>query len=266
MVTGHDRVRAELEAVLPYPAVLLFGPAHTGKYTLACYLAAHHAHPADKIEFPRLTVDAARLASGFLRLVPRGGQVKVIAISLDGATGAAQHALLKALEEPPPYGRFVLAASTTVLPTVASRCVIRRTGFLSDAESAEVITAGGVSRDQAVRLAAAARGAPGEVMAGWDLGKARQSVSGLADAAARGDVVAVDRVLRSWDAAEDWLMRRMLAAAACGRPDPLFSVQARPGRRAARRAIARLSRVPDARPHLAARIVAAALEEGTGHG
>jgi DNA polymerase III delta prime subunit len=267
VISGHERVRAELERELPFPAVLLLGPESTGKYLLATHLAGHHAGPGDRLAVSKLTVDAAREAARFLRTVPRRGTAKVVAAGLDGAIPAAQHVLLKVLEEPPSYGRFVLVSSRLPLPTVVSRCVIRRTGLLADAEVAEVLMGKGLAKDMASRLAGAAHGQVGQVLeAGGDLGRARQAVAGVAAAAARGDADALARLLTGWGELEDWLLRQMLAAAASGRPDPLFSAAQRPPRRAARRAVARLSRAAQARPQLAVRIAVMALEEESGRG
>jgi hypothetical protein len=48
--------------------------------------------------------------------------LRVIMLSLDGASDRVQDMLLKVLEEPPETTRFVLAATRSPLPTVVSRC------------------------------------------------------------------------------------------------------------------------------------------------
>lgn len=267
MIAGHARVRAELERELPFPAVMLIGPESTGKYLLAAHLAGLHAGPGDRMAVPRMTVDAAREAARFLHTVPRGGPVKVVAAGLDGASGAAQHVLLKVLEEPPPYGRFILTASSLPLPTVVSRCVIRRTGLLADGEVADVLAGKGIARSVADRLAGVAHGQVDVVLeAGTDIGRATQTVAGVVAAARHGDADVLARLLKGWGEKEDWLLRHMLAAAASGRPDPLFAAAQRPARKAARLAVARLSRAAQARPALAVRIAVMALEEESGRG
>ena len=50
-----------------------------------------------------------------------------VLLGIDTATSAAQNALLKLVEEPPPHTQFLLVAKSlsSVLPTIQSRCVIQ---------------------------------------------------------------------------------------------------------------------------------------------
>lgn len=75
----------------------------------------------DVFQVNELTADSARLVVNFDQHA-RGWQ-RLIIISMDGATEAAQHILLKTLEEP--RARFILLASVLPLPTVVSRCQVR---------------------------------------------------------------------------------------------------------------------------------------------
>jgi len=62
-----------------------------------------------------------------VEIKPYSSNYKVFIIeNADLMTVAAQNALLKSLEEPPPYGVFLLLAENadTLLPTVLSRCVV----------------------------------------------------------------------------------------------------------------------------------------------
>lgn len=52
----------------------------------------------------------------------------VYLIRLDGAGVAAQNMLLKALEEPPPWARFILTSVREPLQTIVSRCQVLRIG------------------------------------------------------------------------------------------------------------------------------------------
>jgi hypothetical protein len=70
----------------------------------------------------KLDAESARHVRAQAYIRPFGKAVKVILIGLDGASAAAQDILLKVLEEPPGYVRFILAASLPPPDTVVSRC------------------------------------------------------------------------------------------------------------------------------------------------
>ncbi len=107
----------ETFAELP-PALLLLGP---GSWDAAIGMyEAHRSSFSTKVE--QLDVTSARHVRSQAYIRPFGKAVKVILIGLDGASAAAQDILLKVLEEPPGYIRFILAASLPPLDTVVSRC------------------------------------------------------------------------------------------------------------------------------------------------
>lgn len=107
----------ETFAALP-PALLLLGP---GSWDAAMALfEAHRSSFSTRVE--KLDVTSARHVRAQAYIRPFGREVKVILIGLDGASAAAQDILLKVLEEPPGYIRFILAASLPPLDTVVSRC------------------------------------------------------------------------------------------------------------------------------------------------
>jgi len=93
-----------------------------------------------------------------------------VAIVRDAETleGAAQNALLKSLEEPPPGTVFILTTAVpgALLPTVLSRCMRLRFGRLSAAEVAGVLSREhGMTPDIARAAAALADGSVGQALA-----------------------------------------------------------------------------------------------------
>lgn len=83
-------------------------------------------------------------------------------------TEGAQNALLKTLEEPPPYTViFLLADNTNALkPTILSRCQTIRVGSISREDTARILIERlKLSRDQAMTYAALSQGIPGKALA-----------------------------------------------------------------------------------------------------
>jgi DNA polymerase-3 subunit delta' len=199
-VRGHDRVRqllrsAAVEGRLAH-ALLFAGPDGIGKRAVALALAARllceesgvdacgscascsqvaagsHADlrivtlPSGKKE---IGVDRARDLKRFMQLRPLGGRAKIGII--DDAhllTIAAQNALLKTLEEPPPRSFLVLVANNPdgLLSTVRSRC--QRIPFLplSEATLIDILCAThGLEPAAAAELAELAEGSPGRALA-----------------------------------------------------------------------------------------------------
>jgi DNA polymerase-3 subunit delta' len=73
---------------------------------------------------PSLKVDQIRALERFLYLTPNESAYKIAIVSpFEVATVSAANALLKTLEEPPPYAHLILLASDaeTLLPTIVSR-------------------------------------------------------------------------------------------------------------------------------------------------
>ena len=130
---------------------LLCGPTGSGKHTLARYITAmmectgaqkpcgrcpqcHKiltgAHPdvitvdePDKVTIP---VKLVREACADLYVRPNEGQKKIYVFPRAQALNPqGQNALLKCIEEPPPYGAFLLLCehAEQLLPTIRSRCV-----------------------------------------------------------------------------------------------------------------------------------------------
>jgi hypothetical protein len=107
-----EQVRDALSGELP-PATLVLG---AGAWELLQAMACPDWTYREDI-------DAATVRLIRLEVTLRAtGQSRVAALAMDGVTPLVQTMLLKLLEEAPPDTRFVLAAETAPLPTVASRC------------------------------------------------------------------------------------------------------------------------------------------------
>lgn len=207
---GHDKARTYLERHLP-TATLLLGPASIGKWTLSNHLADHH-HVAisDRWVVPGgLTIDTVRLVAAFARRAPVG-QFKLIQARLDHASKAALNALLKTLEEPPPYVRFLLTSARQVQPTVRSRCTVFELGTLSRDELEQIYLSQGLPPRKAAK---AAQLAEGQVIKGYDAEEPdthRNQVVALAKALSSHDRELFDAVFRTWDARNTQLLHNML--------------------------------------------------------
>jgi DNA polymerase-3 subunit delta' len=195
--------RAFAQDALPH-ALLLAGPAGTGKTTLALDLAAallctegpredrpcrtcrgcrmveHGNHP----DLHRLAPGGAGATIGIggrdrgpgvrglieeLSLLPAEGGARVAIIeSADRLTEDAQSAFLKTLEEPPAQTTFVLCADEPdrLLPTVRSRCARIRLGPVGSRAIEAILEAeAGTDAPTAARLARVAGGRPGMALA-----------------------------------------------------------------------------------------------------
>jgi DNA polymerase III subunit delta' len=150
------------------------------------------------------TARALRARAGARPYRPGGRQVFVLAEAhlltpRDGAHEAA-NTLLKTLEEPPEGAHFLLTSSAgeRVLPTIRSRCVEMRLAPLGETEVRDILLAGGVEADPAVRAAAASGGSVAEALRWMDDAWQETRVRAIAllaaaledDQAARVDVVA----------------------------------------------------------------------------
>jgi len=191
-LVGHAVARRLLSerlrsGTLPH-ALLLVGPRGVGKRTLAQALVAEHfcaerrgcgkcaacgalrrgnhpgfvtvAPPEGKSAIP---IDAIQALGREISLRPADERGRVALIrGADRMTPAAQDALLKTLEEPPPANVLVLTAvrPDAVLATIRSRCQRHALAPLTDAELGEVARRLGLA--PAVPLSVA-RGCPGQL-------------------------------------------------------------------------------------------------------
>jgi DNA polymerase III subunit delta' len=137
-----------------------------------------------------IKVDQVREAVERTAYRPFEGRRRVVVIDdADGLIIAAQDALLKTLEEPPPASVFVLVTSRadTLLPTVRSRCHRLRFGRLPPADVAAVLTERHeYSQADAHAAAALSDGSIGAALEGGVEGfvDAREAAAGLLDSVA----------------------------------------------------------------------------------
>jgi DNA polymerase-3 subunit delta' len=196
-VSGHRPVlrliaRAVARNTLPSP-LLFAGPGGIGKRCIAiavaqalncvkttrpddleidacgacpsCLRIARHVH-TDVItiepgESGTIKIEQVRDAIGHTAFRPFEGRRRVVIVDdADAMVAAAQNALLKTLEEPPPGSVFILisAMADSLLPTVRSRCSLLRFGPLTAADIVAVLMRRGYSAADARTAALEADG------------------------------------------------------------------------------------------------------------
>ena len=182
----------------PPSAMLIAGPARSGKTTLALDLAAgllcladdptdrpcrdcaacrkieHGNHPDVHALAPtgaggQIRIDQARTLITDLALLPLEGRVRIAVIaSAQRLNLDAQNALLKTLEEPPAGAVVVLCADdeTLLLDTVRSRCARIRVGAVAAPTIADLLVErGAADASAAATTARLADGRPGLALA-----------------------------------------------------------------------------------------------------
>src|SRR5262245_21314108 len=201
-IVGHRRLTLLLSQAIArdmVPPTLMFaGPAGVGKFVVARAVAAAVNCLAPVSDRDGFAVDACGACRSCDR-VRRGVHVDVVTVEPDERASikidvirdvlertsfrpfegrrraviirdadtlepAAQHSLLKSLEEPPPSTIFVLTTSvpSALLPTVQSRCMRLRFGRLTEREVAGILVRDhAVAEDEAGAAAGLANGMGG---------------------------------------------------------------------------------------------------------
>ncbi len=127
---------------------------------------------------------------------PFEGRRRVLIIrGADALEVAAQNALLKSLEEPPPASVFILTTAVpgALLPTVRSRCMRLPFGRLAEPDVAELLVRDhGFTPSDARALAGLAHGSVGQALAlgSTDLAVLREIALALLQHAARNNLLA----------------------------------------------------------------------------
>jgi DNA polymerase III subunit delta' len=127
---------------------------------------------------------------------PFEGRRRVLIIrEADALEVAAQNALLKSLEEPPPASVFILTTAVpgALLPTVRSRCMRLPFGRLAEADVADVLVRDhGFTPSDARAIAGLAQGSVGQALAfgSTDLTVLRELALALLQHTARNNVLA----------------------------------------------------------------------------
>lgn len=153
MIVGHEKALASIPQPLP-SALLLLGPSGIGKKRVGGQLLHANTQPANWQVVGNLTKDAARSIIRFHESAPLVEGPKMTLLDLSRASDAAQNMILKILEEPPRWSKFIMHSDIEPLLTVKSRCFNVRFGVLSDSEVNEVLAAHGINqmtREDAVK-------------------------------------------------------------------------------------------------------------------
>ncbi len=231
---GNQRLKDNLRHALSRGRAshfyLISGPAGSGKHTLAKLLAAalictgadapcgccdgcrkvfNGTHPdfitIDDPEKKTVPVDLIRQARADIYVQPNEADRKVYLFPRGQDMAIpGQNALLKILEEPPSYGVFLLLTDNAeaMLPTVRSRCVELELRPLGNEELHSALRRKFPDAEADAIQAAISRsgGFLGQAISMLDgSGEERQQTADFADSFAKGDALALTRLLVSME-------------------------------------------------------------------
>lgn len=163
-IFGHQKILNFLDKSVEKntlaQAYLFTGPEHVGKFTVALNYAQKLTGRTDKVnpdiiilapeieekkgvvKKKDIKVEQIRVLQKDLSFAPYFGKYKIALIDeADRLTVAAQNALLKTLEEPNEKNILILIAQNNekILPTIKSRCVVKKFNLVGRQEIAEMI-------------------------------------------------------------------------------------------------------------------------------
>jgi DNA polymerase-3 subunit delta' len=158
---------------------------------------------------PRPFLDNVETIQADAQLRPADGRTKVyLILNAEELAEDAANRLLKTIEEPTAYVRFILTASDrgALLPTIASRCQELRLRPVPRPELAQALVDSGVTDTaNAPELAALAAGAPGwAIQAAATPDLLRQRMLDLAELHGALGAGRLERLVRSRAIAETW--------------------------------------------------------------
>ena len=251
---GNEHLKAQLSAAFAHDKLshcfLLTGPEGSGKHTLARLLAAamecegkdrpccacaacrkalSDIHPdvitVDTPERKTVPVERIRALQADAYIRPNEGARKVYLLPRAQAlTESAQNALLKLIEEPPPYGVFLLITDNPekLLPTVRSRCQLLRLSPLSPAQALPALQERFPGRDEATLLSALRQGGGylGPAAALLEDEALAQETAALVKALAAGILWHSPRFWPSWSGAAARSSRRFCWSGRASSPAP----------------------------------------------
>ena len=170
-VVGHERQRKLIERLMGVSrlahAYLFAGPPGIGKRMFADdmvrALVPAGYEPDAMVMAYDIPVDEVREMKRWMYLRPAGLYKAVVIDDVDRLGGEASSTLLKVLEEPPSYAKFLLITgrSGAVMPTISSRCERMDFHPLDDVEMQSVLSGLKLDTDDRELLAVVAAGRPG---------------------------------------------------------------------------------------------------------
>lgn len=155
----------------------------------------------------RLSVETAREISASAAYMPFSAERRVIVVEdAETMTATAQEALLKTLEEPPPYLVLILLteAAESLKPTIRSRCEQVNLLPVPTATITQCLLERGVDNDTARSISSRASGRPGWAIAALDSSTLADQQQALDRAVGWVSGTPFQRVAQSFELANDF--------------------------------------------------------------